>query len=224
MPETQSLTLTTEDGHSFAAFEALPDDPPKAAIVLVQEIFGLNNHIKAVTESFAAKGFAVLAPAYFDRIKPGFDVPYDADGIAAGRDIAMQLGWDGPLADTQTAMDRLSQYGRVGVVGYCWGGSIAWLAATRLQPAAAVGYYGGRIPDHKDETPHCPVMLHFGEDDQAIPLDKVKEVAEAQPSVRVHTYENAGHGFNCTERDDYDSDAAKLAMERTLDFLEKHLT
>lgn len=217
------INLTAADGQSCAAYQTLPDDgAPVAGLVVIQEIFGVNVHIRDVCDRFAAAGYAALAPALFDRVHPGIELDYDGDGIAEGRKVRDAVGDDGPLADIAAAIARLRPLGRVGVVGFCWGGSLAWLAASRLGIDAAVGYYGGQIAHHADEKPDCPVLLHFGEKDPSIPVADAETIRAAHPDVAIHLYP-AGHGFNCDRRASYHAESAALAGQRTLAFLDRHL-
>ena len=163
-----------------------------------------------------------MAPALFDRAERGVELGYGDTDLAMGRELRTTIGWNGPVWDVAAAMEAVRPHGRVAVLGYCWGGSVAWLAATRLQPACAVCYYGGQIIDFKDESPHCPVLMHFGEQDHIITPDAVAAIRAAQPSVESHVYP-AGHGFNCTERADFSPASAQLALERTLAFFNTHL-
>lgn len=225
MPKTRSETITAADAHTLTLHIAEPDGPAKAALVVCQEIFGVNGHIRAVTESYAAQGFIAVAPALYDRIEPNIELGYTPDDIEKGRALRQKVAWDVATRDVDAAMTWCRATTRkqpVGVIGYCWGGSLAWLAATDLAPAATVCYYGGQIAQFKDKSPTCPVQMHFGENDAHIPESDRTAILEAQPSVELHTYP-AGHGFNCTERDDYMPEAAKLARERTLEFLTRHL-
>ena len=212
------IKLTASDGHTLNAYRADPATPPKGGLVVVQEIFGVNAHIRAVTDSFAAQGYAAIAPAFFDRTETGVELGYEEPDLTHGRTLRAELGWDGTILDVVAAIDALKPAGKIGVVGYCWGGSVAWLAACRLNLAAAVGYYGGQVIDFKDEKANCPVMLHFGETDAGIPLSDVDTVRAAQPDVPIHIYP-AGHGFNCDHRGSYHAESANLALERTLSFL-----
>ena len=217
--------LTASDGHRLGAYVARPDGEARAGLVVCQEIFGVNDHIREVTDGFAGEGYLAIAPALFDRIEPGVELAYTADDTARGRALRTALAWDTVLLDVSAAADEVrtgAGSGLVGVVGYCWGGSVAWLVACRLQVAAAVGYYGGQIYEHRAETPRCPVLLHFGERDAAIPNEHVAEIARLHPEVPIFTYD-AGHGFNCTARADYQPEAAAVARWRTLDFLAQHL-
>lgn len=218
----QTLTLSASDGHSFNAYLATPAGRPRAGLVVIQEIFGVNSHIRAVTDGFAKDGYLAIAPALFDRVQAKVELGYDAPDIAAGREIRAKVSWDDALKDIAAAAARVRTAGKVGCVGYCWGGSLAWLAATRLDFAAAVGYYGGQVYDFRDEKPRCPIILHFGERDHGIPMEKVDAVKKAQPAMPVYVYP-AGHGFSCDHRADFNAAAATLARQRTIEFLAKTL-
>lgn len=223
----EHVTLTAADGHKLDAYVARPDGPAKGGLVVVQEIFGVNAHIRAVADGFATEGYVAVAPALFDRIRPGIELGYDEAGVSEGRALRPQVAWEATVLDVDAAMTLAAEAGRVGVVGYCWGGSVAWLAATRLKPAAAVGYYGGHIHEFASEKPACPVMLHFGEEDAGIPLENVEIVRAARAAradVTIHLYPGAGHGFNCDLRGSYHPEAAALARSRSLDFLAPLLT
>ena len=213
-----TVKLTANDGHSFDAYVARPADQPRAGVVIVQEIFGVNVHIRGVADGYAAEGYLAIAPALFDRVKPGVELGYDKDDVAEGRAIRGKVSWEAALADVSAAMGFVAGAGKVGVIGYCWGGSVAWLAATRLNPAAAVCYYGGNIHEFCNEQTSCPVMFHFGEEDSGIPMDQVKAIAAAHPHQELFTYP-AGHGFNCEMRGSYHAESAGIALERTLAFL-----
>jgi carboxymethylenebutenolidase len=214
---------TAADGHSFGIYRADPAGAPRGALVIVQEIFGVNSHIRAVCDDYAAQGYVTAAPALFDRVERGVELGYQPDGIAAGRAIREKVSLDQALADVETAAGQVAEAGRVGVVGYCWGGTMAWAAATRSHTfAAAVSYYGGGVPDLADEQPNCPVLLHFGEQDHAIPLDGVEKLKKVHPELPVYIYP-AGHGFNCDQRASYHADSARLGRERTLAFLREHV-
>ena len=218
----ETISLTADDGHELGAYRARPEGAARGGLVVIQEIFGVNGHIRSVCDGFAAEGYEVIAPALFDRAEPGIELAYDAAGIARGREIRAGIGWSGPVRDMAAAQAALSGAGRVGAVGYCWGGSLAWLAATRLGPACAVSYYGGQIVQFKDESATCPVLMHIGDKDASISADDVAVIRAAQPDVPVHIYP-AGHGFNCDQRADYHAESAALARERTLAFLAQHL-
>ena len=217
------LTLTASDGHSFDAYRADPVGTPKGGIVVIQEIFGVNAHIREVTERFAAEGFLAIAPAIFDHVEKGFDVGYDPDSRARGMAVVAKVDLEQVLRDAAAAIAVAREGGKVGIVGYCFGGAVAWAAAARLPGlSAAVGYYGGRILAMKDLAPKIPTMLHFGEKDTHIPVAGVKEVAAAHPDVPVHLYP-ADHGFNCDHRATYDAPSAARAWARTLAFFGAHL-
>ena len=212
------IDLKAADGHELGAYEVHPDGA-RAAVVIVQEIFGVNPHIRSVVDRYAARGYHAVAPAIFDRAERGVELEYTAEGVQEGIAIRGRIPWEETMADVAAAVERATATGPVAVVGYCFGGSVAWRAAHSLPVSAAVGYYGGAIAEFIDEDPKVPVMLHFGADDQAIPLTIAEEVRERYPQVEVFVYEGAGHGFNCDARESYAPGAAALAQERTLDFL-----
>jgi carboxymethylenebutenolidase len=204
--------LTASDGHELDAYEVHPDGAT-ASIVIVQEIFGVNAHIRSVVDRYASFGYRAIAPALFDRGERGVELGYDDAGRTRGIELVMPIAFDAAMLDVT---------GPVGLIGYCFGGSVAWIAACDLPIAAAVGYYGGQVPGMVDRTPSAPTMLHFGELDAGIPLDKVQAVAAAHPDVPVHVYEGADHGFNCDARDQYDARSSAIALGRTLEFLADH--
>ena len=214
--------LTAGDGHRFDAYLARPADGVKAGLVLCQEIFGVNAHIRKVADGFAADGYLVVAPALFDRVERGVELCYAEPDLAKGRELRTSIPWDQVVVDVGAAVEEAAKGGKVGVIGYCWGGSVAWLAACRLPVAAAVGFYGGQIHELRDQQPRCPVMLHFGEKDSIIPMQHVDEIRARHPDVQSYVYP-AGHGFSCDERTDYHLESAALARKRTLDFLAEHL-
>jgi carboxymethylenebutenolidase len=220
----QMLTLSAEDGHQLAAYRATPAAAPRGGLVVVQEIFGVNAHIKKVTDGWAADGFVALAPALFDRVERGVDMGYGPSDIQQGRELRGKISTDDSVRDVRAAVRELARAGlRVGVVGYCWGGTMAWLAATRIDGlAAAVGYYGGGIADTAGEAPRCPVMLHFGETDASIPKEHYEKVQRLHPALPVHVYP-AGHGFSCDARASYHEPSARLARERTLAFFRQNI-
>lgn len=220
----EMIALTAEDGQKLAGYRAAPTGKPRGGLVVVQEIFGVNSHIKRVTDGFAADGYVALAPAIFDRVEPGFAIGYTPADIERGRAVRAKIPLESTVMDVRAAVKRLAAEGlRVGVVGYCFGGTLAWLAATRIDGVAcAVGYYGGGIADTAAEQPRCPVLLHFGETDQSIPPEHHQRIRAAHPTLPMHIYP-AGHGFNCDERASYHEASAGLARTRTLDFLARHL-
>ncbi|MCW5773966.1 MAG: dienelactone hydrolase family protein [Rhodospirillaceae bacterium] len=218
----ETIKLTSDDGFTFSAYQAKPEGKPKGCVVVVQEIFGVNSHIRRDTDKFAKLGYMAVAPAFFDRIETGVDLGYDEAGFAKGRDLVTKLGMDNALRDVRATANYLLTFGPVGVVGYCWGGSIAWASATRLGLVSS-GYYGGRTAGLMHERPQAPVILHFGARDKHIPLSDVTKLRYAHQSVPIYVYE-ADHGFNCEDRKGaYDKPAADLALQRTLDFFTAHL-
>ncbi|MCY4397283.1 MAG: dienelactone hydrolase family protein [Rhodospirillaceae bacterium] len=216
------IEISAEDGHRCRAWLARPSGEAKGIVVVMQEIFGVNDHIRRDTDKFTGHGYVAIAPAVFDRVESGVELGYDEEGFTKGRSVVGDLGWDGPLLDVRAAADAGASAtgcsGPVFGVGYCWGGSLAWLAATRLA-IPSVGYYGGRTAGLVDERPKAPVMLHFGARDHAIPLADVDKIREAHGAVPIHVYD-AGHGFNCDARKDFDPAAADLALKRTLSFFD----
>jgi carboxymethylenebutenolidase len=220
----ETIGLTARDGHGMFAYRARPPGEDAPGLVVIQDIFGVNSHIRFTADRFVAVGFDAIAPALFDRVRPGIEFGYGPDDIAKGREIRAQIAQADAEADVAAAVAQLRSEGRkVGVVGYCWGGSLAWAAATRLKGvAAAVGYYGGQIAEMAAEKPRCPVMLHFGETDASIPMSQVETVRSHHPDLPIHVYP-AGHGFSCDERGSYHAASDKLAFERTLAFLRQHM-
>ncbi len=222
------IDLKAADGFSFPAYVAQPQGKPRGGIVVLQEIFGVNSHIRQVADGYAAAGYLAVAPATFHRVKTGVELGYTPDDIAAGAALKAQveaLPAPGVLPDIQAAIDHAAQAGKVGIVGYCWGGLLTWRAACLLDGlAAAVPYYGGgsTLPAEIARKPKVPVMAHFGEQDAHITMDTVRAFEAAHPEVEVLVY-NANHGFNCDQRGSYDEAAAKLAKERTLAFFAKHV-
>lgn len=218
-----SLALSANDGFPLTAYLARPGASPRGAIVVIQEIFGVNGHIRSLCDGFAADGYVAIAPALFDRIEPGIELGYGEPDVARGRELKGKADTVQALLDVEAALDEVREYGRTGVVGYCWGGYLAWLAACRIDGlSAAVVYYGGGIGDVLNEVPRCPVLGHFGERDAAIPLTQVEAWRKQHPDHPVHTYD-AGHGFSCDQRGSYNAAAATLARSRTLAFFREHV-
>ena len=210
------------DGHASGIYRAEPEGKARAALVVVQEIFGVNGHIRSVCDDYAGQGYLALAPALFDRAERDVQLGYGSDDVARGRAIREKVSLKDALMDVEAAARQVEGQ-RVGVVGFCWGGTVSWVAATRSRSfSASVGYYGGGVPDLAGERPNCPVLLHFGEQDQAIPLEGVRRLQAIHPELPVHIYP-AGHGFNCDQRASYHAESARLARERTLAFLREHL-
>ena len=217
------IELSASDGHKLAAYRADPAGRPRGGIVVIQEIFGVNSHIKEVADGYAKDGYLAVAPALFDRVQKGVDLGYQPDDIAKGREIRAKVANDMALKDTEAAIKAASAAGKVGIVGYCWGGLIAWLAAGKLGGlAAAAPYYGGGILDNAELEPKVPLMGHFGDRDAHIPVEGVKKLAARHAKHQIFIY-SADHGFNCDQRGSYDAPAAKQARERTLAFFRQHV-
>jgi carboxymethylenebutenolidase len=217
--------LRAADGFTLGAYRAKATGNKKpGAVVILQEIFGVNQHIRHVTDEFASYGYEAIAPALFDRAERDVELGYDEKGMKAGIDLRAKVSLDDTLADVAAAAAAVANAGPVAVIGYCWGGSLAFLSATRLNGiACAVGYYGGMIAKHADEKPKVPVLLHFGEKDHGIPLSDVAIIRQKRPDVETHLYP-AGHGFSCDERESFDQASHEQALQRTLAFLAQHLT
>ena len=215
------VTLDTGFG-LIGGYRSDPPNRPRGGLVVVQEIFGVNSHIRSVVDRFAAHGFVALAPAMFDLISPDVQLDYDAEGIARGRELAAQVGFDRAVAAVEAASKALSgSVERIGVVGFCWGGTVAFLANTRLA-LPAVSYYGGRTVPFLNECPKAPLMLHFGEHDPIIPPADVQVHRDVLEEAFIHVYD-AGHGFSCDQRADYDEEAAQEARRRTVQFFTRFL-
>jgi len=214
MNELIRIESADPDRFVFDAWRAAPTDARRGGLVVIQEIFGVTDHIREIAAGFAAQGYETLCPALFDRGAPGFTAGYDAEGVARGRALSEATPWDEVAGDLAAAVAALAP--PVFVVGYCWGGTAAWLAACRVPGvAAASAYYGRRIPELMGETPRCPIILHFGRGDASIPLATVAEIGDAHPNIPIHLYD-AGHGFASDRGSDYRADAAELARLRTL--------
>ena len=222
---SETIKLTASDGHQLDAYVARPSGNPIAGLVVIQEIFGVNQHIRSVADSYASDGFLAVAPALFDRVERNVELPYDGPEAQRGMAIRQKLDIAKSVEDIDAALAYVRQQTgwKSGVIGYCFGGLLAWLSATRLNPEVAVGYYAGGIGNFATETPHAPVQLHFGKLDTHIPAEQVNKVQAAHPQVEIHWYENAGHGFNCDMRSSYNAEAAALARTRALAFLKRHL-
>jgi carboxymethylenebutenolidase len=224
----QFIQLKAADGFEFPAYVAQPPGQAKAGIVVVPEIFGVNSHIRSVADGYAAEGYLAVAPSTFHRVKPGVELGYSADDMNAGfalKTAVEALPAPGVMQDLQAAIEHASQAGKVGIVGYCWGGLLSWRAACTLKGlSAAVPYYGGGMttPDEVARVPAVPVLAHFGDQDHWISLESVEAFKKAHPDVEVHIY-HANHGFNCDQRASYDAASAKEARERSLAFFARHL-
>ena len=218
------IKLTASDNFQLGGYRADPAGAPKAAVVVIQEIFGVNHHIRAICDRFAGNGYVAIAPAIFDRIEPNFQSGYSPEEIAVARKFVANPDWTAMLRDSQAAIDAVKDVGPVGIIGFCLGGSVAYAAATKLSGlSAAIGYYGGAIVRFADDAPKVPTQLHFGEKDAGIPLSDVDTIRAKRPDVEIHVYPGAQHGFNCDERASYDPANAGVAKQRSLDFLARHL-
>lgn len=218
------VTLTASDGHTFAAYRADPEGTARGAIVVIQEIFGVNHHIRSVTDRFAALGYVAIAPALFDRTERGFECGYSPEDRQKAMTFVANPPFDKWLLDVFAAQEAVASVGKVGAVGFCLGGSLAYAAALKPRVfSAAVGYYGGKVASMADKTPSAPTMLHFGALDAHIPVSDADKIRTAQPGVDVFVYADADHGFQCDERSSFNAEAAQIAWGRTLRFLDKHL-
>lgn len=216
------ISLTAADGHTLSAYRAGPVNATHG-LVLIQEIFGVNHHIRNMCDRFAAQGYDVIAPALFDRIRPGLELGYTAEDVTEGRGLRGKIADADAMKDIDAAAAALGAK-PLGIVGYCWGGTLAWWGATRTRHfRAASCWYGGGIAGTKDEVPHCPVQMHFGELDASIPVADAEAIRAAQPQAEVYIYHGAHHGFGCDERGSFSAPDAALAQERTLDFFARHL-
>lgn len=221
--------VRAQDGHSFAAYVAQPSGPPSGAVVVLQEIFGVNAYIRRVVDAFAAAGFLAIAPSLFDRVERGVQLGYEGEDMQRAVALMKQLDPKTALLDIAAAFEEAKQAERgVGVVGFCYGGFMSWLTATRgeelaIRPDCCIGYYPGGIGSVAKEDPICPVLLHFGSEDTHIGHDQIDAVRAVHPEVEIFTYEGAGHGFSCDARSSFNPDAAALAQERTLAFLKTHI-
>jgi carboxymethylenebutenolidase len=220
---SEFTTIMARDGHEFRAWLAAPPGTPRGAIVVIQEIFGVNSHIRSVTDGYASEGYVAIAPSLFDRVRKGIELGYQQKDMQEGFGYVQQLKREQTLADLSAAIAVVKHAGRVGVVGYCWGGRMSYVTACELPVACAVAYYGGGITQELEKKPQCPIMFHFGERDTHIPLSDVEKIKAAVPSGIFHLYQGAEHGFNCDQRGSYNPQAAALARERSLAFFAQHL-
>lgn len=221
-----NMSLTAADGFELGAYQVMPEGDPKGAVLVIQEIFGVNGHIREVVDGYAAAGYVAIAPALFDRQEKDVQLGYAEE---AHWNKGMSLAFESfdraaGIRDMQAAVDAASQYGKVGLVGYCFGGLMAWIAANELNGLSAVsGYYGGMIGQEANRKPACPVILHFGEQDAHIPAEEIDLVRQANPEVEINMYD-ADHGFNCDHRDSYSAKASAAAKARTLEFFGEQLS
>jgi carboxymethylenebutenolidase len=220
----KQFSLTAADAHKLGAYRADPAGKPKGALVVIQEIFGVNHHIRAVCDRLAQEGYVAVAPAMFDRFRPSFESGYTPEEIASARALMGNLNWDAAMKDVEAALADIKTTGPCGIMGFCFGGSVSFLAACRVNGLkAAICYYGGTIAKNADEKPKCPVQMHFGEKDAGIPLTDVETIKQKQPQAEVHVYKDAQHGFHCDERASFQKEASALAWKRSMEFLAKHM-
>jgi carboxymethylenebutenolidase len=217
---TETVTLTASDGHQLSAYVAHPEGKPKAGLLVLQEIFGVNEHIRNVADGFAADGYLVVTPAMFDRVKPGIELGYD--NFEAARETMAELELENCVKDMAAAADYARSAGKVGIVGYCWGGAMADLAACHGLVDAAVSYYGRMTVEWLDKQPQCPVLYHYGERDPLIPSQTIEQIARKRDG-KVRVWGGAGHGFNCDERPEFHKHSATQARLLTLEHFAKHL-
>jgi carboxymethylenebutenolidase len=217
------ISLTASDGFKLGGYRADPPGKPKGGLVVIQEIFGVNHHIRNVCDRFAAQGYAAVAPAVFDRVTPNFECGYTPAEIENARGFIPKIDWAAMMRDTAAAIDAVKGAGKVGIVGYCLGGSVAFLAACKVEGlSGAIGYYGGVIAKNADEKPKVPTLLHFGDQDHSISLADVDIIKQKRPDCEIHVY-HAGHGFSCDERSSYNEAAHKEALGRTLAWLSRNV-
>jgi carboxymethylenebutenolidase len=218
----RKIKLKAADGFALGAYRADPAGTPRGRVVVIQEIFGVNNHIRSVCDRLASAGYIALAPQVFDRVDRDFESGYSESDVAHARTFIPKLDWGKVMEDTEAAIDALKREGSVAIMGFCLGGSVSYLAATKVHGlAAAICYYGGQIIQHIDKKPLCPVQMHFGALDTHIPLSDVEKMKEKQPQAEIYVYQHAGHGFHCDERGSYDQPSSRIAWERTLGFLKR---
>ncbi|MBK1780304.1 dienelactone hydrolase family protein [Advenella sp. WQ 585] len=217
------MTLRAEDGHVFDAY-VTGEETARAGIVLIQEIFGVNSHIRDVAGFFAAQGYRVVAPALFDRVQAKVELGYAQQDIQKGLELRSEISQEQVMMDIAAAVQALEKQSSVGVVGYCWGGTLAWLAASEIASVnAASCWYGGGLAQVATEQTAVPVQMHFGELDKSIPLSDIEIIRQAQPDAEMFVYPGVDHGFGCDQRGSYNQAATELARQRTLSFFAKHL-
>ena len=219
---TEYVDIFTKDNHKFQAYLSQPNQKVKGGIVIIQEIFGVNDHIKEVCNLYSNHGYLTIAPCLFDRENKNIELDYDQEGITEGRRLKELLN-ELSINEIESSISFVESAGKVGVIGYCWGGSLSWKAACKFNNlSSSIIYYGGDVPKLKNLIPKCPTMCHFGELDQSIPIDDVKEFEKSNQNINLYTYP-ADHGFNCNHRNQYNKKCSDIALERSLSFLEKNL-
>lgn len=218
------VTLTGADGNTFSAYKAEPEGTPKGGVVIMQEIFGINSHIRSVVDRMAGEGYTAIAPAIFDRIEKGVELGYNEDTMKQGMGYRGQLSWDDVINDVNASVAEIADAGKTGILGFCFGGSIAWVAADQSPIKAAASWYGGQIHQEIARQPKCPVQLHFGTEDFSIPNEAIEDIKTAHPDTPVYVYDGAGHGFNCNDRGSFHEGSAQLAWDRTIEFFGEHLS
>jgi carboxymethylenebutenolidase len=218
------MELTAGDGQKFSAYRADPEGTPKGAVVVVQDFFGIDTHIRKIADAFAAKGYLAIAPSLFDSVKAGVALDHDEGGLAEGVELTQQVGTERAIADIQHTVDAVKTAGKVTIIGYGWGGYLAYISGNRVNGiACTVGYYGEGIVEDYREKRKVPTLLHFGEDDPRIPLEEVGQFRSHRPDVSAFSYPGAAHAFNCDDRDSYHDAAAKAALERTLQWISQYV-
>lgn len=218
------IELTAGDGTHFSAYRADPPDTPKGAVVVLQDVFGITPEIQKVADAFAAKGYVAIAPSLFDRVKPGVSLGHDEAGQADGAAISREISKDQAISDIQATVDAVKSAGKVAIVGYCWGGDLAYAAANKVSSiACVVGYDGSETVADYREKRKVPTLLHFGENDPKVPLESITQFRAWRPDVSAFTYPGAAQGFGCDERDSYREDAAEKALERTLFWISQYV-
>ena len=218
----KTITLTTAAGAKIGAYTEEPIGKPRGGLVVVQEAFGVNNYVRSVVERYAAEGYTSIAPMIYDRQERGVELGYEGEDLTRARNLRRGLVWDQVMADVKASIDAVAPSGKVGIIGYCVGGSVAWMAAQRLSVAAAISYYGRDIVDWLEPKPACPVMLHYAETDHHIPLSNVETVRAAYPELPIYVYPGE-HGFDCDLRARFQPQSAALARQRSSDFLQRHV-
>ncbi|NQU70263.1 MAG: dienelactone hydrolase family protein [Rhodospirillales bacterium] len=221
----QQISLKASDGHTLGAYVGEPSGTAKGGLVVIQEIFGVNSHVRNLVDEFAAAGYLAIAPALFDRVEPGMDLGYDETDFALARETRGKLNDDGILADVDAAAKHVASAGKVGLIGYCFGGYVAWISGCNLDSlAASVACYGGGVAGRAaNDKPNCAIQMHFGDKDHAIPMGDVQKIRDAHPDVSTFIYDDAGHGFCCEERDVHNASARARCHARSLEFIGAHM-